>query len=1591
MKYKKGQIVNLKLEKKILGDKLLIFDLDDYSGWLRISNISNDLSLCQKMFDLIVVGQEVTCVILGFNEEKKYYELSTKSFRNDLADILSFTKCKKIVTKEYNDQLNDRERIKTQNRRILDRLRGDLSSKGLTFLYELLQNAVDHPNNNFNKELSVHFDVFENFLLLKHNGALFTEDNFKSITGILYGEQNDLNKDNKRIGYKGIGFKSVFRHTNNVYLRSGNFSFSFTEKTGSTLPWEVIPIFQNEIEKIDEIKQFDFFNAPVAFAFEFPNKKAKEDVINYLEKLAKNSYLLMFLDNLISLKITLPDKEYDFEKEVINENKIDLIALNTNNEISKWLKFSNEHIITENEIINELNDLTNKSIPENFRNFRTPKVEILIPEEPKEELINLFAYLPLSETQFQLPYIVNADFIPNLDRGNIISDQKYNNKLSEFVAEDLLKACVKLAKNKQYDYLKLLIPNFFDTNNDYKNILRENFIANVNNYSFFPSLYNGNLTTLKNLIIDETGIFNLLTEDEYNAILDIKGVPLNKDFGNTKELVFLIEQTKLGQFFTIDDLKSKLRTEKFIAWLKHPLNNIKFIEFVFNNESLKEILKEAIFLTNNNDLKKASNIFLDLDEKISDFGIEIIHPRVKDNLEFFDKLSFKKYNFKDFFDINIKPNNDIDNNEQIKQWHWIYDEWENLKIDNEIISELNNKKILTKNNEQLKVEKCFVPKEYDLDYSLEEVLSKFNTTNLNYISETFISENRTTKKWTSIFKKLNAKTNLQDVISDIISNLANIDKKTHFQVGQEIFKYWQKHKGTEAELTVNQLEDVEKNLLILCKNDEFIKTDDTIISDYYNTYKIIESILPLIDLPNTIVKHYAKKRNNRNDWNEFFNIIGCKTLKERQDVLTEKMNYFILNQDKKDEKSHFEFLESISNLYSNSYDNNISFKSIELSKIKLLNSNNEWVLPSDIHFSSVYKPALDLQKDTDVSNVYFLNERYQKDKIKRTLLKKMGVNETFTFELNEESIKLYDLKDEKLINKLWHNPSFSIRKDKLLRQNYALTAIKDRTNVRNIVSSKYLIYSLEKKYNNEFWDKLIENSSLVGNNIDIINYFIYPTEENEIVNFLKNNKVLENKSNELKSTSDLYSLKFEKYLSKEFLPNRDFTNVFIDEGNTESLEEFIGINQRLSIMKCIEILSQENISLTKEDVSFLEIVEILATIENEDIEDLKLPNQNYEWCTISKLHYVNDNIINIDKHFLLHNDFKELKDILKINKISKEKLSLSLLPEEPTVNDELNEFFKSKTRYISYKIDNNNWKELDEEFNDRINKLNFYQVDEIRKEYSEDISLYSEKITFFTENFCIYYCDFWKSNKELIQYLWEFIFDNKIPFPWFNNIINKWNDEEINKNLLDEYGTTPWLIEKSTELVKEKRTNSFFEEVQDYINTDLREVEDIYDDDRVIELQSLLQSFVGHPKEKQLTLNLLAKLKVCKQLELNYNNNWEFNQVNNGEENLFVHSAKGAFAYIHPKEIIKMRDEEYRMAIDYGKGDIRIYDTAEEIINLYSNYLMLYQTPKDIDKIFAICEESQNRESFHFLIVDQERQTEENEFILKLINSNSYE
>ena len=102
-KYQTDHIVELKVLKKLPDAHLVIFELEGVSARLHVTNLSNSPELSRKLFNIIVPGELITCVIIGFNQEKQYIELSIKPFRSRLDGSIGFMRCKKIIEKTHSE------------------------------------------------------------------------------------------------------------------------------------------------------------------------------------------------------------------------------------------------------------------------------------------------------------------------------------------------------------------------------------------------------------------------------------------------------------------------------------------------------------------------------------------------------------------------------------------------------------------------------------------------------------------------------------------------------------------------------------------------------------------------------------------------------------------------------------------------------------------------------------------------------------------------------------------------------------------------------------------------------------------------------------------------------------------------------------------------------------------------------------------------------------------------------------------------------------------------------------------------------------------------------------------------------------------------------------------------------------------------------------------------------------------------------------------------------------------------------------------------------------------------------------------------
>ena len=134
----------------------------------------------------------------------------------------------------------------------LDLLSSGIYTEEERFVFELLQNAVDSFEPNAETELYIKIVLTDDHLVFMHNGTPFTERDLEGLCDI--GNGNKMN-DAKKIGYKGIGFKSVFMHSQLVTVLTDGTCFKFdkgacenivqekgNDYAGVRMPWQIIPM-----------------------------------------------------------------------------------------------------------------------------------------------------------------------------------------------------------------------------------------------------------------------------------------------------------------------------------------------------------------------------------------------------------------------------------------------------------------------------------------------------------------------------------------------------------------------------------------------------------------------------------------------------------------------------------------------------------------------------------------------------------------------------------------------------------------------------------------------------------------------------------------------------------------------------------------------------------------------------------------------------------------------------------------------------------------------------------------------------------------------------------------------------------------------------------------------------------------------------------------------------------------------------------------------------------------------------------------------------------------------------------------------------
>lgn len=525
----------------------------------------------------------------------------------------------------------------------LDLLSSGIYTEDERFIFELLQNAVDAYNGS--SCLNVRIILTDNYLVFMHNGDEFSERDIEGLCDVGYGNKM---ADVKKIGYKGIGFKSVFKHSNLVIVQSGEYCFKFEKEKWDnywdsdwgpidnnriySMPWQIIPIETDVPISVNS----DGYNVITYISTKNPDfLKAK------IQELFKSSGFLLFLRH---TNITI-----DFihnNKLVVNLKKNtrgDVVELLTNNKIdSKWLVYCNSEIKIDDKIRNTI--ATDGITPIKLQEAKTFDISFALQLDEKGRIVSLensyvYTYLPTSIT-FRFPFLVNANFITDAGRQHLVKDSEWNKMIVKQIPMEFFKWIASISPT-QSSYYKALPAVSIGTDGlcaIYNSAISEA----IRTIAFIPSTDN-RILKASEAIMDRIDISEII-EPKYiishinnqyqksytqNSFIHKGGITILREYG-----VFDLNAEKLKSLFEDKEILNNISIVK----------DIKLIDYLYDFSKssdkdkylIKEIISELPFIYSENKiLCKPIDLFFPSDFKDGNEitnDINILHPEIYNSL-----------------------------------------------------------------------------------------------------------------------------------------------------------------------------------------------------------------------------------------------------------------------------------------------------------------------------------------------------------------------------------------------------------------------------------------------------------------------------------------------------------------------------------------------------------------------------------------------------------------------------------------------------------------------------------------------------------------------------------------------------------------------------------------------------------------------------------------------------------------------------------------------------------------------------------------------------------------------------------------------
>lgn len=517
---------------------------------------------------------------------------------------------------------NNPDQATTQEQSLIQ-LSSGIYTEEERFVFELFQNAVDAFGDSAGC-LNVKIAIQNGYLVFMHNGQAFSKRDIEGLCDVGNGNKT---KDIKKIGYKGIGFKSVF-WSNCVTVLSGGYCFKFDKEywvdywdknwknsygtkdpeKRYLMPWQIIPI-----ETTPPDIGIDTSDYTVVTYIQLGRKKKIGDKI---KRLMSDCQFLLFV-NAKNIKMSFWEEgklAYSLEKKTID----DQVELSQNGmEDSRWLIYSNDHVEVSSDIQEEMKE--DGYTPLKLQDAKSFDLSFAIRLDKEKKLMPMrnavvYTYLP---TSFKfgdegLPFLVNANFITDAGRQQLHKDSAWNKLIFSRVPYEFLTWMSQIS-DKYPNYYEVLPKVSYGSSNPLEAAYEEGMKSAIKTVAFIPS---ANDPTIKLL--------------SHHAMMDIIGMSeaistgvllrhVNKTYGKSFDDSSLIRRVWKGSrmlkdygvfFFDKDCLAKLFEDKECFEGIDVELDK-KLIDFLFHyylqqrdgagKSDLMETLETVKFLLDENE------------------------------------------------------------------------------------------------------------------------------------------------------------------------------------------------------------------------------------------------------------------------------------------------------------------------------------------------------------------------------------------------------------------------------------------------------------------------------------------------------------------------------------------------------------------------------------------------------------------------------------------------------------------------------------------------------------------------------------------------------------------------------------------------------------------------------------------------------------------------------------------------------------------------------------------------------------------------------------------------------------------------------